>query len=174
MQVAVTAGSQSAVLTNVRNTWTKLQPYEAFDGKWFNDFLYERHAHMEDITFMALLLGISFSIACLGLLGMVTYTVQIRRKEVGVRKIMGANVKQIMWLLSRDFTKLLTIAAALALPLGYMAGYAFLSNFAYHVSIGVETLGLCFGVLLVAGGLFICIRTYKPATENPVKALANE
>ena len=123
---------------------------------------------------MALLLGISFSIACLGLLGMVTYNTQTRIKEVGIRKVMGAEVAQIIWLLSSDFVRLLTIAAAIALPLGYMAGYAFLISFAYHVSIGFETLGLCSGVLLLLGGLIISTRTYKAATANPVEALGNE
>ncbi|GLU52888.1 ABC transporter permease [Dyadobacter frigoris] len=174
MQVAVADGSETTVQAEVKNAWTKLKPYESYEGKWFDDFLYERHAHMEDIRFMALLLGISFSIACLGLLGMVTYSTQTRIKEVGIRKVMGAEVAQIIWLLSRDFVKLLTIAAAIALPLGYMAGYAFLISFAYHVSIGFETLGLCFGVLLVLGGLIISTRTYKAATDNPVKALGNE
>lgn len=174
MQVAVAEGSQGAVEKQAKKAWTKLKPYDIYEGKWFDDFLYERHAHLEDIHFMALLLGISFSIACLGLLGMVTYSTQSRIKEVGIRKVMGAQVAQIIWLLSRDFVKLLTIAAAVALPLGYMAGYAFLISFAYHVSIGIETLGLCFGVLLLLGGLIISTRTYKAATDNPVKALANE
>lgn len=174
MQVAVADGAEAAVQTKIKNAWTKIKPYETYEGKWFNDFLYERHAHMEDIQFMALLLWISFSIACLGLLGMVTYNTQTRIKEVGIRKVMGAEVAQIIWLLSRDFVKLLTIAAGIALPLGYLAGYAFLTSFAYHVPIGFETLGLCFGVLFILGGLIICIRTYKAATENPVRALGNE
>ncbi|MCE6991955.1 ABC transporter permease [Dyadobacter sp. CY323] len=174
LQVAVAAGSENTVLTEIKTAWAKLKPYEPFDGKWFDDFLYERHAHMEDIRFMGLLLAISFSIACLGLLGMVTYTTQTRIKEVGIRKVMGAEVAQIIWLLSHDFVKLLTIAATIALPLGYMAGYAFLFSFAYHVSIGFETLGLCFGVLLILGGVIISTRTYKAATGNPVDALANE
>ncbi|MCF2494469.1 ABC transporter permease [Dyadobacter chenhuakuii] len=174
MHVAVTPGSKDRVLEETKRIFKQLKPYETFEGKWFDDFLYERHAHMDDISFMALLLGISFSIACLGLLGMVTYNTQTRIKEVGVRKVMGAEVAQIIWLLSRDFVKLLTIAGAIALPLGYLAGYAFLFNFAYHVSIGFETLGLCFGVLLLLGGLIISTRTYKAATGNPVEALGNE
>ncbi|MCE7064974.1 ABC transporter permease [Dyadobacter sp. CY326] len=174
MHVAVAAGSEGRVLSEIKNTWSKLAPYENFEGIWFDDFLYERHAHMEDINFMGLLLGISFSIACLGLLGMVTYNTQTRIKEVGIRKVMGAEIRQIIWLLSRDFVLLLSIAAAIALPLGYLAGYAFLINFAYHVSLGFETFALCFGVLLLLGGLIITTRTYKAATGNPVEALANE
>lgn len=174
MHVSVAAGSEDRVFTEIKNIYSKLSPYEIFDGKWFDDYLYERNTHMDDISFMALLLGISFSIACLGLLGMVTYNTQTRIKEVGIRKVMGAEIAQIIWLLSRDFVKLLTIAGAIAFPLGYLAGYAFLMNFAYHVNIGFKTLGLCFGVLLLLAGLIISTRTYKAANGNPVEALGNE
>lgn len=174
LHVAVAPGSEDRVVAKAKRIYANLSPYENFDGKWYDDFLYERHTHMDDISFMALLLGISFSIACLGLLGMVTYNTQTRIKEVGIRKVMGAEVAQIIWLLSRDFVKLLTIAGAIAFPLGYLAGYAFLMNFAYHVNIGFETLGLCFGVLLLLGGLIISTRTYKAANGNPVEALGNE
>ena len=174
MHIAVANGSKEKVLADIKKTWQKLTPYEPFQGQWFDDFLYERHSHFDDVSFMGLLLALSFSIACLGLLGMVTYNTQTRIKEVGIRKVMGAEVQQIIWLLSRDFVKLLTVAGAIALPLGYLAGYAFLINFAYHVSIGFETLGLCFGVLLLLGGLIISTRTYKAAMGNPVEALGSE
>jgi putative ABC transport system permease protein len=80
----------------------------------------------------------------------------------------------LIWLLSQDFVKLLLISAAIALPLGYLAGYAFLISFAYHVSLGFETLGLCLGILLLLGTFIIASRTFKIASGNPVEALANE
>ncbi|SDE43153.1 putative ABC transport system permease protein [Dyadobacter soli] len=174
LQAAVASGTNANVEASIKGIWAKLSPYEPFEGQWYDDFLYEHHSHADDLHFMALLLGISFSIACLGLLGMVTYNTQTRVKEVGIRKVLGAKIAQIIWLLSRDFVKLLAIAAAIALPLGYVAGYAFLASFAYHVSIGFETLGLCFGLLLFLGSLIITTRTFKVASGNPVDALANE
>ncbi|TDE14433.1 ABC transporter permease [Dyadobacter psychrotolerans] len=174
LSVAVTPNTSESVLKEVKQIWKRLKPYEPFDGQWYADYLYNRHSHAEDMSFMALLIGLSFSIACLGLLGMVTYNTQTRIKEVGIRKVMGAEVKQIIWLLSQDFVLLLSIAGGIALPLGYLAGYAFLFNFAYHVSIGFETLGLCFAVLLILGALIIITRTYKAAIDNPVKSLGSE
>ncbi len=97
-----------------------------------------------------------------------------RAREVGIRKVMGADVGQIIWLLSRNFARLLLLAGVIALPLGYLAGYAFLINFAYRISIGIETLGLYFGVLLLLGGLTISIQTYRAAIANPVKSLRTE
>ncbi|WP_020606328.1 ABC transporter permease [Spirosoma spitsbergense] len=174
VNVSVANGAETAVLTDANRVWKRLSPYEAFAGQWYDDFLQERHTHASDTNFMALLIGLAFSIACLGLLGMVTYNTQTRVKEIGVRKVMGAEVIQIVWLLARDFVKLLLIAAAIALPLGYMAGYAFLFNFAYHLSIGFETPGLCVGVLLLLGSLTIGIRTYRAALVNPANSLRSE
>ncbi|MVM33065.1 FtsX-like permease family protein [Spirosoma sp. HMF4905] len=174
LTVGVAAGNEDAVLADTKRIWKRLSPYEPFTGQWYTDFLQQRHTHPEDMDFTTLLLVLSFSIACLGLLGMVTYNTQTRVKEVGVRKILGAQVSQIVWLLSRDFVRLLLIAAAIAMPLGYLAGYAFLSNFAYHVSLGLETFALCFGSLLVLGGLTIGIRTYRAALDNPTESLRAE
>jgi len=87
---------------------------------------------------------------------------------------MGADVRQVIWLLSRNFVRMLLLAGAIAIPLGYLAGYAFLANFAYHVSIGIETLGLCFGVSLLLGALTISIQTYRAAIANPVNSLRTE
>ncbi|HEX9955906.1 MAG TPA: FtsX-like permease family protein, partial [Fibrella sp.] len=174
VNISVAAGAEETVLADVQRIWKQLSPYEPFSGQWYDDFLQERHSHSSDTDFMGLLIGLAFSIACLGLLGMVTYTTQTRVKEIGVRKVMGAEVSQIVWLLSRDFVILLVIAAAVALPLGYMAGYAFLFSFAYHVSIGFETLGLCVGVLLLLGSLTIGLRTYLAAQTNPVNSLRTE
>jgi putative ABC transport system permease protein len=174
LNVSVAAGAEEAVLADVKRIWKRLSPYAPFEGQWYDDFLQQRHSHTTDTDFMSLLIAFTFSIACLGLLGMVTYNTQTRVKEVGVRKVMGAEVRQIVWLLSNDFVKLLLIAAAIALPLGYLAGYAFLGSFAYHVSIGFETFGLCVGVLLVLGVLTIGIRTYRAALANPADSLRAE
>ncbi|GAB3175472.1 ABC transporter permease [Telluribacter humicola] len=174
LTIRVAPGNEAAVLADVQQIWKRLAPYAPFEGQWYNDFLYQRHSHTSDANFMLLLIGLAFSIACLGLLGMVTYTTQTRTKEVGVRKVMGAEVIQLVWLLSRDFVKLLGIAALIALPLGYLAGYAFLINFAYHVSIGFETLGLCVGVLLVLGSATIGFKTYRAALSNPTESLRSE
>lgn len=174
LNVAVAEGAEASVLADAQKIWKRLNPYEPFAGRWYDDYLDERHSHKQDIDFMGLLVGLALSIACLGLLGMVTYNTQQRTKEVGIRKVMGADVGQLVWLLSWDFVKLLLIAGAVALPLGSLAGYAFLMSFAYHVGIGIETLGSCLGTLLLLGSLTIGIRTYRSALINPADSLRTE
>ncbi|WP_019987664.1 ABC transporter permease [Rudanella lutea] len=174
LNVAVADGATDNVRAEVAQIWKALKPYDPFAGIWYDDHLRERHTHADDTDFMGLLVGLAFSIACLGLLGMVTYSTQTRTKEVGIRKVMGAEVGQIVWLLSRGFVWLLLLAAAIALPLGFLAGHAILFHFAYHVSIGLETLGACFGVLLLLGSLTISFQTYRAALADPVKSIQTD
>jgi putative ABC transport system permease protein len=174
LTVKVTGGNPETVKANIARIWKRLNPYEPFAGQWYDDFLYNRHSHTDDLNFMGLLLGLAMAIACLGLLGMVTYTTALRTKEVGVRKVMGANVRQVVWLLSWDFLKLLLIAGAIALPLGYLASSFFLMTFAHHITVGIGLLSACFGTMLLLGGLTIGWRTYRTALTNPVKSLRNE
>lgn len=172
--VQVTGGNPAVVQDNIAQIWKRLNPYEPFAGVWYDDFLKNRHDHTDDVTFMGLLIGLALSIACLGLLGMVTYTTELRTKEVGVRKVMGARVDQVVWLLSWDFLKLLLIAGAIAMPLGYLASSLFLMTFAYHVTVGIGTLSVCFGTMLLLGGVTIGWRTYRTALSNPADSLRTE
>ncbi len=174
LNVKVTTGSSAGTVAAIEKVWKQLYPYEPFAGQWYDDYLLERHSHDDDNNFLGVLTAIAFSIACMGLLGMVTYNTETRTKEVGIRKVMGAAVHQIIWSLSWDFVRLLLIASAIAIPLGYLAGMAILLNFSYHVSIGIETFGPCLALLFFIGGLTIGLQTYRSAIANPVKALRSE
>ncbi len=174
LNIKVATGTAATSVAAIEKAWKQLYPYEPFAGQWYNDYLLERHSHDDDTNFMGVLIAIAVSIACMGLLGMVTYNTETRTKEVGIRKVMGATVPQLVWNLSRDFVRLLLLASAIAIPLGYLAGMTILLNFSYHVSIGLETFGPCVGLLLFIGGLTIGVQTYRSAMANPVKALHSE
>lgn len=174
LNVKVADGSSAATVAAIEKVWKQLYPFEPFAGQWYSDYLLERHSHDDDNNFLGVLTAIAFTIACMGLLGMVTYNTETRTKEVGIRKVMGAAVHQIVWSLSSDFVRLLLIASAIAIPLGYVAGMAILLNFSFHVSIGLETFGPCLGLLFLIGGLTIGLQTYRSAVANPVKALRSE
>ncbi|CCH51899.1 protein of unknown function DUF214 [Fibrisoma limi BUZ 3] len=174
VSVAAAQGAELTIQTETKRIWKGLLPYEPFTGEWYDDNLSRKYDNSETINLLSLLIGMALSIACLGLLGMVTYNTQMRIKEVGIRKVMGATVAQIVTLLSWSFVKLLLIAGLIAYPLGYLAGTALLSNFAYRVSIGFETLGFCLGLLLFVGGLTIGLRTYRAAQANPTDSLRTE
>ena len=174
LSLAVTKGTEDAVLAETKRIWQRQLPYEPFLGTWYDAYLTSKYDNSQFTDFLAVLIGLSLSIASLGLLGMVTYNLQLRTKEVGIRKVMGATLGQLMSRLSWEFSKLLVIALLLAYPLGYLAGTALLQNFAYRVSVGLETFALCVGVLLIVGGLTIGIRTYRAAQTNPTDSLRSE
>ncbi len=175
LHVKVSEGAdQNAIFAAAAYIWKSLNPYDTFNAKWFDKELYERHFHADDQWLLGMICAMVLSIACLGLLGMVTFSSEIRIKEVGIRKTLGASVKQLLVLLSKDFFKLLIIAGCFAVPAGYLLSALFLNNFAYHVSIGVSTPVLSFIGLLALGSVTIGWQTIKIAMINPVESLKEE
>lgn len=174
LNVKVEPSAWAGVVPALEQAWKQLNPHEPFTWQWVDEELYNHHLHLDDLSVSGLLVFMALSIACLGLLGMVTYSTTTRLKEVGIRKVMGANVAQLVTLLSRDFVRLLLLAGVIALPLGYAAGRLFLHEFAHHIYIGFGLLGSCLGIMLLVGGLTIGWRTYRAALTDPVKNLRTE
>lgn len=174
LSVSVAEGAENRALSRIKSIWKRLLPYEPFLGEWYDAYLRAKYDQSKFTDVFILLIGVSLSIACLGLLGMVTYNLQMRVKEISMRKILGGTVVQIFLMISWSFSKLLLIALLIAYPIGFLLGNALLNNFAYRVSIGLETFGICFGLLVILGGLTIGIRTYQAAQANPVSNLRRE
>jgi len=113
-------------------------------------------------------------IACLGLFGLVTYAAEIRTKEIGIRKVLGASVRQIVGLLSADFLKLVILASAIACPIAWWSMHKWLQDFAYRTTIGwwVFLLSAVLAALITL--LTVCFRAIKAAMVNPIKSLKTE
>jgi putative ABC transport system permease protein len=114
------------------------------------------------------------TIACLGLLGMVIYNTETRRKEIGIRKVMGASVAAIVSMLSKSFVKLVVIAGLIGLPISYLCGFFFLNIFANRINISFGSLLLSFLGLLAIVLITISSQIFKIATANPVHSLRRE
>jgi len=114
------------------------------------------------------------SIATLGLLGLVIYSVEIKRKEISIRKVIGANPGQIVNLLSKGFIKLLVIAGTIGVPIGYTLSYLFQLNFVIRAGHELPSAVLCFIFLLGIGLITIISQTYKASMENPARSLKAE
>ena len=113
-------------------------------------------------------------ISCLGLLGLVMYTINTRTKEIGIRKILGASVTNILSILSTDFIKLVCIAFIIAAPLAWWAVYKWLQDYAYKTAISWWVFALCGSTMLLIALLTLSIQTIKAALSNPVKSLRTE
>jgi putative ABC transport system permease protein len=165
----------SDLLHDVRKTWSKINPGSPFAYS-FLDHDFQRNYEKEERT--AQLVGyftlVAIIIACLGLFGLATFTAEQRIKEIGVRKVLGASVSQLVSLLSKDFMKLIGISIVLSSPLAYFMMDKWLEGFAYHIEVhwwvfiltGIGSAGLA---LITLG-----FQAIKYALMNPVKSLRSE
>jgi putative ABC transport system permease protein len=154
--------------------WKKLYPHKAFVYYWMDKELEGRNNQTATLSLLGFLALTTITIGSLGLLGLVIYTIEVRRKEISIRKVIGARVTQILSLVSRGFVRLLLIAGCIALPIGYILSVLFLQNFANRSSFGIFHVLACFGFLLLIGSVTILSQTWRAATENPAPNLRAE
>ncbi|GAB2592835.1 FtsX-like permease family protein [Spirosoma areae] len=162
-------------LTQLRKLYDRSHPAVPFDY-YFLDEAYDRlYAKEERLArlfngFTALTL----LVACLGLLGLMTFSIEARTKEIGVRKVLGASVTSIVTLLSKDFMKLILIAILIASPLAWWAMNRWLQDFAYKIDIAWWVFGLAGGLATSIALLTISFQSIKAALANPAKSLRSE
>ena len=166
---------RKTVLSQVEKAWKEIYPADDFDYRFFEEDIakfYTAEQNMSDLLKWAT--GLAIFISCLGLLGLVMYTTTLRTKEIGVRKVLGASITQIVTLISKDFILLVMIAFLIAAPIGYFGMHKWLQNFAY--STGISWWVFCgSGVLMTFFALVtVGIRTIQAARVNPVKSLKTE
>jgi len=118
--------------------------------------------------------GISLLIACLGLFGLSIFIVERKVKEIGIRKVLGASVAGIVGLISKDFLKLVILAAVIATPIAYYFMHQWLQNFAYRITIGPWFFLISGLTALGIALLTICFKAVRAAMANPVSSLRTE
>ncbi|GAB3743645.1 ABC transporter permease [Spirosoma lituiforme] len=162
-------------LAQLTAIYDQFRPTAPFDYYFLDDAynqLYVKEARLTRLfnSFAALTL----LVACLGLLGLMTFSVEARTKEIGVRKVLGASVPSIVALLSKDFVKLALIAIAIASPMAWYAMNRWLQDFAYRISIEWWVFVLA-GLFTVSIALLtVSFQSIKAALMNPVKSLRSE
>jgi putative ABC transport system permease protein len=118
--------------------------------------------------------GLAIFISCMGLLGLVIYTTNQRTKEIGVRKVLGASISNIVSILSRDFMQLVLLASVIAIPLTWWAMHKWLENFAYQTPLSWWVFGLSILLMMAVALLTLSIQTIRAANANPVDSLRTE
>ncbi len=172
--VDVGSSDHSAITSRLKSAWNELSPETETEFSWLNEELERNNSQTATVSLLGYLAFIALSIATLGLLGLVIFTVETRRKEIGIRKVSGASKTQLVRLLSRGYIKLLLIAGMIAVPIGNVMGFLFLQNFASRVDYGFLYGMMCFLFLLSIGLVTIISQTYKASLENPVNSLRTE
>ena len=143
----------------------------AFLDDIFNDLYQGEQREGTLFTYFAV---IAIFISCLGLLGLAAYTAQVRTREIGVRKVLGASVGGIVQLLAKDFVKLVLISILIASPLAWYFMHKWLQDFAYKITIGWWVFALAGTMAIVIAFITISFQAVKAALANPVKSLRSE
>jgi len=175
LSVRINSSDISNTLTFIQNKWKKIFPDFPFDFS----FLDER---IESMYKTEMKLGQSFNyftliailLSCLGLLGLASYMAEKKTKEIGIRKVLGATVPNILLLLTKEFTKFVFLANIIAWPIAYYTMNKWLQNFAYRVNIGLWMFVLSALLALFMALLTVSFQSIKAATANPVDSLRYE
>ncbi len=173
--IRISGGNTQETVAAIHRVWDETAP----DISWTAYFLDERVYGMAKFFRMgSKIIGfvgfLTIVIACLGLLGMVIYTVEGKVKEVGIRKVLGASEGNIVWQLSKSFLLLLGIAIAVAVPLTIFVANLWLNNFPLRITVNPVIVGSGIGILLLLGLFTVVSQTFWAARANPVESLRNE
>ena len=159
----------------IEKIFKKYNPDYTFNYRFADEEYAKKFDDEKRVSILASLFALlTISISCLGLFGLSSYIAENRTKEIGVRKILGASIGQIIKLLSVDFLKLVLIAFVIAAPLGFWAMHSWLQDFPYHISIRWWVFAIAGASALLIALLTVSIQAIKAAVANPVGALRSE
>ena len=175
INIKIKPGTEKTVLPFIQKLWTSAFP----------DFVYEYHFLDETIDhfykqedqlsqFYKIFAGIAIFISCLGLYGLVSFMAVQRTKEVGIRKVLGASVRNIIFLLSREFTLLIILAFIISAPIAWYIMHEWLKNYTYRIPLSASIFLLAIGSSILIAWLTVAHRAINAALANPITSLRSE
>ncbi|HRH58998.1 MAG TPA: ABC transporter permease [Chitinophagaceae bacterium] len=175
LQPETKPGEWKTTIAQIEKAFKEVYPEQDFTYVFVDETIakfYDKEQHTS--TLLSYATGLAIFISCLGLLGLVIYTTNQRTKEIGVRKVLGASVLQIVSLISKDFLKLVIIAFVIAAPLAWWGMNEWLKNFAYHTQLNIWLFAAAGFIMIVIAFLTLAFQTFNAASANPVKSLRTE
>ncbi len=175
MAIRITRGNEDSKIELIRSIWNKYAPGTPFEYTFLDKNFEAKHTREKRLGQLSLLFTeLVIFIACLGLYGLATFTVEQRTKEIGIRKVLGASVQNIVIMINTDFLRPVLIANLIAWPIAGWLMYLWLQEFAYRISFPLWAFILA-GVITVAIALVsISFQAIKAGEGNPVDSLRNE
>ncbi len=173
--VRLKPGNLGINIAQIQKKWSELLPDQPFDFQFMDDRLeqlYQSEIQLRKASYVAT--GFALVVVLLGVLGMVTLSTARRKKELGIRKVLGATVSGIVVLFLREFTLVFIFSNLVAWPLVFIAMKKWLEDYTYRIELGLSPFILVAIALSLITGLVIAIQTIKAATENPIKSLKAE
>jgi len=173
--VKIRTAEMKSTIAYINNVWNRFSPGYPLDYKFMDDSygeMYKSEGKLSDLlwifTAMAILVG------CMGLFGLAAFSAEQRRKEIGIRKVLGATVFNIVGLLSKNFLVLVMVASLIAFPVAWWAMNGWLKDFPYRITISWWIFGIAILAALLIALLTVSFQSIKAAVANPVKSLRTE
>ncbi|AXY74880.1 ABC transporter permease [Paraflavitalea soli] len=173
--VKVTGNNMAQTIQALQAKWKTLVPHRPFDYHFLDeDYNKMYNAEIRLGKIMNLFAAIAIVLACMGLFGLSHHAIQQRQKEIGIRKVLGASVAQLLLLVSKGFMKLVLIAFAITVPATWWAMNKWLEDFAYRVNVSWLVFGVAGLLVLLIAAFTVSFQAIKAALSNPVKSLRSE
>lgn len=173
--VKIAAGQETTALREIQEFYQEYNPGFSFDYRFLDeDYQAEYGAEMRVSVLSRYFAGVAILISCLGLFGLAAFTAERRRKEIGIRKVLGSSEWRIVYLLSGDFGKLVTLAIVIAIPFSYVLTKQWLNNFAYRIPLEWWYFAGAGLVALSIAGLTVGTQAVRASRINPTQTLRDE
>ncbi|MEM8893340.1 MAG: ABC transporter permease [Bacteroidota bacterium] len=175
MLVRISGGEVRSTLAQLEADWKSIVGSSPFEVTFLDDNIQSMYEQEEKLAgLLKLFSALAVILASLGLYGLVAFSVQAKLKEVGIRKVLGSSLSGLLWVLSRQFMILISIATAVSVPLIHYFGNNWLESYAYRINIEWWVYAAAGILLLLIAIVTISHQTIKAALTNPVKVLRNE
>ena len=175
MSVKINGRQAGNAIPFIQSTWKKVLPEYPFEYQFLDDHFKELYKTDTQVSQMvAIMAGLAILISCLGLFGLASFSAEKRTKEIGIRKILGASVNDVVFLLSKHFIGLVLIANLIAWPLAWLALHRWIQDYAYRVAISWWVFVLAGIAALLIALLTVSYHAISAALSNPVKTLRTE
>ena len=162
-------------ITDIDKTYSAMFPDNLFQYQFLDEHIASLYKQEEkEYVAFKLFACIAIIIGCLGLYGLVAFAAAQRTKEVGIRKVLGASLGNILYLFSKEFVLLILVAFVIASPVAYFFMHSWLNSFAYQVNIGITIFVIALAATFFIAACTIAFQAVKAAIANPVKSLRTE
>ncbi len=173
--IKFTNGYSSSVLSSIEKAWTSVYPQQLFESNFLDEHiasLYKNEKRTQELFNLFTFLSIVINV--LGLVGLLSFMIEQKTKEIGIRKVLGASIKDISFILSKDFFRLIIIAFFIAAPIAWLLMNKWLQDFAYRTPISWWVFAVAISTALIITCIAVSFQAIKAAIANPVKSLRTE
>jgi putative ABC transport system permease protein len=169
------AGEEKETISRLQDFYKRINPGYVLDYSFLDHQYQSQYTAEQRVSILSrYFAGLAILISCLGLFGLAAFNAEVRTKEIGIRKVLGASVNNIMLLLSKDFIRLIFLAILVAFPLSWWAMHHWLNGFAYHIDIQPWVFVVAGIAILLISLLTLSYQAIRTALMNPVKSLRTE